>query len=126
MIEQLAESHELGSVHRLRTGQIELLWNGTSVPLRVADLLVLDKALQAQMGDVNRPWATTYALVLKAPVPNECRLFIEHDELYELCAMVHEAAEQIPRRVVRWADLEVTLVPCTGGSFLQAYGFSVN
>lgn len=121
MIEQLAASRELGSVHRLRTGQIELLWNGVSVPLRVADLIVLNNTLQTEMGDVSRPWASTYALVL-----NECRLFINHDALYEFCAMVQQAAEQIARRVVRWADVEVSLVPCARDSLLHACGFSAN
>lgn len=60
----LSEDSDSRSIQWLCNGQIELRWEGVTLFLRVADLLVLDKSLRQWMDDVDRAWCDAYALSL--------------------------------------------------------------
>lgn len=105
---RLAESSASRAVSLLANKQVELNWDHTTLSMQMADLLVLNQVLREWMEAVDREWVEIYRLTL-----NDCVLFIRGDDLYGFCAMVQEAAEQLPRRIVRWTDLTVRLAPYT-------------
>lgn len=106
-IERISGSNEARCVTILPGHQAELTWDRVQIPMRTVDLLVLHDALRMWMERAERKWAETYVLSL-----NDCKLFIHHDDLYRFCAMIQAAVDEVPRRVVRWADLSVELTPC--------------
>lgn len=102
----LAAQSDARTVNLLQNRQVRLHWDRLIIQLRMADLLVLNHALQTWMDDVDRVWASTYVVAL-----NEYKLFLDSNAIYHFCAMVAEATQQLPRRTVRWADLTVTITP---------------
>ena len=107
--ERLSESSDRRAVDRLHNGQVLLNWDHTMLRMRVTDLIVLSNALRRWMENPDRDWAQTYSLLL-----NDCTMFMKHNDLVCLCAMVQDATEQLSRYLVRWADLNVRIVPYTG------------
>ena len=114
------------SIQRLCNGQIELNWAGITLFLRMADLLVLDESLRAWMGNVERPWSDSYALSLRYAASSPCCFYLRHDELHAFCTLVNEAAQRLPHRVVRWADLTVDVQPWHGEYAAPQGSFSAN
>ncbi len=114
------------SIQRLCNGQVELRWAGVTLFLRMADLLVLDEALRAWTGNVERPWSDAYVLSLRYAASPPCSLYLDRDALYTFCALVNEAVERLPRRVVRWADLVVDVQPWRGERAAPPGSFSTN
>jgi hypothetical protein len=104
VIERLSENSESRAVNLLQNGQIELAWDRITVIMRTVDLLVLHRELHTWMESGKQGWTETYRLSL-----NDCCLFLHDDDLFHFCALVGEAVERIPRRVVRWADISVHL-----------------
>ena len=98
--------HQLRLVHLLAYQQIDLQWERLIVTMRTADLLVLHQALQKYRVAVAREWVELYRLSL-----NDCVLFIRGDDLYHFCALVQGTVEHLPRRTVRWTDLQVQVAP---------------
>ncbi|MBX3013045.1 MAG: hypothetical protein KF832_16125 [Caldilineaceae bacterium] len=102
----LAARSALRSVSLLPNRQVELAWDRVTVTMRLPDLIVLNNTLRDWMEDLQRTCAQVYTLSL-----DSCVLFIHSYDLYCFCDMVHEATEQLPRRVVRWADVQVRIAP---------------
>jgi hypothetical protein len=109
------------SVELLRNGQVILCWEGIVLHMRIADLLVLNRALREEMENGEQKWAQQYILWL-----NDCAMFLRYDNLYRFCAMIDEAAAQAPNRMVRWADLHVQLVPLGATACPKSRCFSLN
>jgi len=120
VVECLAAQSEARTVNLLQNRQVRLCWDHVVLQLRMVDLLILDRALQAWIADPMREWARTYVVAL-----NEYKFFLEGEALYHFCAMVQAASEQLPRRTVRWADLTVTISPYGGGHGVMG-SFSLN
>jgi hypothetical protein len=121
VIDCLSKSSEQRALDLLQNGQVELSWDRTVIRMRTTDLIVLNKALRDWMDDPDRDWTQTYSLWLNDEV-----LFLRWNDLYKFCAMVHEAIEQLPRRFVRWVDLDVRIVPCSPGHHNSNGRFSPN
>lgn len=118
---RLSASNASRSVTLLPNQQVELVWDHLIMVMRLPDLIVLNNALRQHMEDVNREWVEIYRLSL-----NACVLFIHGDDLYRFCDMVQEATEQLPRRTVRWTDLEIRLAPYTANQRTNVDCFSRN
>ncbi len=73
------------------------------------------------MESVEREWVEVYRLSL-----NDCVLFINYDDIYRFCAMIQEAAEQLPRRTVRWADSTIRIAPYATEQTINVGCFSRN
>lgn len=102
----LAADNASHAVNLLQSRQIALEWGYITIRMRMTDLLILDTVLRTYMDTPQREWAEWYVLSLDGR-----HLFLHDEELYGFCAMVHEAAEQLPRRTIRWVDFEVTIRP---------------
>ena len=105
---RLAEHSASRTVTLLANKQVELCWDQVALAMQMTDLLVLNQTVRAWMDIVEREWVEIYRLTL-----NDCVLFIHSDDVCGFCAMVQAAAEQLPRRTVRWADVTVRLAPYT-------------
>lgn len=115
---------------------IELAWDRVVVQMRVTDLLVLDRTLRAWIAaDLDADWhadadgdfsPTDFSPTEDRPawqlLPVDCTqpyilslnqqcILIKEQELIGFCALVADAVEQLPRRTVRWAELDVQLLP---------------
>lgn len=121
LLANLPKSRELCFVELLRNGQVTLCWESTVVQMRIADLLVLNRALRVWVEAGEQNCAQQYILWL-----NDCAMFLRYDNLYRFCAMIDEAAAQAPNRVVRWADLSVRLVPFGVTDHRKSHCFSLN
>jgi len=120
VIERLSESSESRAVNLLQSGQIELAWDRTTITMRTVDLLVLDRELRGWMQSDRQGWTESYQISL-----NDCWLLLLDDDLFHFCALIQEAVERIPRRVVRWADVSVQLT-AHGQHAAGAGRFSLN
>jgi hypothetical protein len=121
LIQHVTKSRDRSSVEVLPSGQVILCWEWTVVHMRVADLLVLNRALRNWMENRGRDWANEYILLL-----NDCAMFLTEETVHRFCAMIDEAAAQIPNRVVRWADLKVRLLPLGVMDSCKIHCFSTN
>jgi hypothetical protein len=121
LIRQLSKSRGRRSVEVSPGGQVILCWEWSVLHMRVADLLVLRRALRNSREDGAQNWAQPYILWL-----NDCAMFLKYDDLYHFCAMVEQAAEELPDRVVRWADLNVRLVPLDATDYTAQDCLSLN
>jgi hypothetical protein len=121
LISHLPKSRERRSIKVLPNGQVTLCWEWSVLHMRVADLLVLRRALRSWRENGEQNWAQPYILWL-----NDCAMFFEYDDLYHFCAMVEQAAEELPDRVVRWADLNVRLVPLSATDYKSRDCLSLN
>jgi Fe-S-cluster formation regulator IscX/YfhJ len=106
MVVRLSEISERRRIDRLQNGQVELYWDQCVLRMRTTDLAVLNSVLQSWMEEPDRNWGQTYSLWLGDYV-----MFLQWSDLHSFCAMVHEASEQLPRRSVRWIDLNVLIAP---------------
>jgi hypothetical protein len=121
LLANLPKRRELCSVEVHRNGQVTLWWELTVLQMRMADLLVLNRALRVWVEAGEQNCAQQYILWL-----NDCAMFLRCDNLYRFCAMIDEAAAQAPNRVVRWADLTVRLVPLGATDGRKNHCFSLN
>lgn len=124
---RLWANREPRTVCFLKNGQVELVWDRVVVGLRRTDLIVLHRTLRhwqheavMDAGGDAAGEVPVYLVML-----NDIRLWVQGEEMAEFCAMVADAAVQIPRSFVRWADLRVRIVPfltVPGGD--SAYGLN--
>ncbi len=121
VIGRLSESSECRAVDLLQNGQIALCWDRTVLRMRTVDLVVLNNALRSWAEEHDRDGAQMYTLSF-----NSYTMFVGNDDLYRFCAMVDEATEQLPRRIVRWIDLDIRIVPFTAAHHKGIPCFSPN
>ena len=82
---------------------IRIAWGWYEIELRVADLIVLHEALSA-WSETAGECAECHELQL-----NDHRFHFASGELVEFGTCVRKAYARLPRKVVRWADLTVTI-----------------
>lgn len=119
---------------------IEMRWDRMVVQLRATDLLVLDRTLRAWLWgeydeasetngddascpDAERPgwqllpYDCTQPYILS--LNHQC-ILIREQEVVGFCALVADAVAQLPRRTVRWVELDVQLLPLSQAASVPA------
>lgn len=92
------------SIQLLPSSHVALKWDIFQLEMRVADLIVLHESLDDWQLDAD--WSPAYTLWL-----NLEPFFFKQPDFVAFCNMVETAFQQLPRRVVRWADLRVRIEP---------------
>lgn len=102
----LAKHGTRRSVKLLRNRQLDLQWDYLIVRLQMSDLLVLQQALQRWELEMGWDFAAGYLLWL-----DNHSVSVSRQDAESLNRLLAEAAAQLPRQVVRWANLQVRLEP---------------
>ncbi|MEM7336945.1 MAG: hypothetical protein AAF490_33030 [Chloroflexota bacterium] len=119
----LAEVRTWRSVMLLPTSHIALNWDWFTFELRTADLIVLHQAVDQQLTH-SQLEAFFYRVSLTSVNLEENHLVISADDLVELHQLLAEAIKMLPRRVVRWIDTKVAIVPLDSQCFIPSSQFS--
>lgn len=81
--------------------RVELHWRKLAIEMRMADLIVLNQALQQSttITDAATIWL------------NRDPIYLTATDLAQFRQLVGDATASLPRKTVRWADLQVTVEP---------------
>lgn len=116
----LAEVQTWRTIDLLPNSHIELNWDWTVLEMRTADLLVMHQAL-ANWFEQSDQFSDFYALYLG----DEHIVMSEHD-LAELYQLVCESIKELPRRTIRWIDIQFKIIPLDSDRFIPTTHFSQN
>ncbi len=115
----LASSLEHQQIALRRDSNITLTWNYYVIEMRMVDLLVLRQTLDEFSAENSQPQSVLIRL-------NELTLNFTSDEFSEFHALVCQAAAELPRQIVRWADLKITIHPHQANRQNGLTQFSIN
>lgn len=118
--QQLAETKSWRAVELLPNSLLHLHWDWTTIELRTADLIGLSQAL-TKWFDENETDYEHYVLKL-----NNYDLTLSYTELEELHQLLIRAIEQLPRRIIRWVDIVISIQPLPEKVFVPKGRFSFN
>ncbi len=86
--------------------RVELTWRWTTIEMRMSDLLVLRRTVEAYADTSGAHSASSVMVWL-----NEFVLHFSSYEFQDFRTLVIDSAENLPRQTVRWADLKVRIEP---------------
>ncbi|MEM7801597.1 MAG: hypothetical protein AAF633_20545 [Chloroflexota bacterium] len=92
----------------LSDNHVQLRWGWTYFKMRMADLLVLNQVIQDWLEAYSDSLSDYDRVNLRL---DEERIYLSTQDFIDLCDMVEEAIEVLPRKVVRWIDLDVEITP---------------
>ena len=118
--QQLAEIKSWRTVELLPSSYVALHWDWTTFEMRTADLIVLKQSLSDWFRHPQIEMEF-YALYM-----GDNYLVLSYSDLIDLYQLLSDAVSRLPRQIVRWADMKISIQPLSDNYFVTQGRFSLN